>query len=325
MTDRTRERLLTLLKPGEFVSGRILGEQLQMSRAAVHKHMLALRRHGLPVHRLPGRGYRLPQGVSLLNRDAIRTFLDRDIAAVVSRVSILQQVDSTNRWLQDQHHLHGHVCAAEAQFHGRGRRGNTWVMSPYRNIAFSVGYEFQAWPDAVTGLTLAASVAAVRALERLSVDMVGIKWPNDLVVDFKKLGGILIELRGESGGRCAVIIGVGINVHIDESDAAAIDQPWIDIRGITGGNINRNALVAACVSEILRMLPRFERAGFRDFREDWEKLHRYTGRRVQVSDHRGAHVGVVVGADARGALLVRKGDGRIDSYLSGDMRLRAIE
>ncbi len=324
MSEHTRDRLLALLRPGEFVSGRVLGEELRISRAAVHKHMLTLRRQGLPVHRVPGRGYRLPEGIRLLDAEAIGRGLDADIAAAVIRVSVLQRVDSTNRWLQGRRRAHGHVCAAEAQLHGRGRRENAWVASPYRNVLFSLGYEFQAWPETITALALAASVAVARALHRFSVAGVGIKWPNDLIVDFRKLGGILVDVSGESGGRCAAIIGVGINAQMEESDAAPIDQPWTDLRKVTGSAIDRNTLIALCASELLRMLPRFERAGFREFRADWERLHRYTGRRIQITDHRGEHIGIVIGSNAQGALLVQHDNGRTRPYLSGDVRLRNL-
>jgi BirA family biotin operon repressor/biotin-[acetyl-CoA-carboxylase] ligase len=296
-----------------------------MSRAAVHKHVQALMSQGIPIHRVPGRGYRLSQNVRLLDPNLIRGGLDADIANRLSNVTVLQQVDSTNNWLQTRQSesgIHGHVCAAEAQSEGRGRRGNDWVASPYRNVMFSIGWEFAAWPESVTGLGLAASVAVVRALDRLSVTGVGIKWPNDVMFGGAKLGGILIDVNGESAGSCITVVGIGINVCLEESDVGLIDQPYTDLNTITGTVTDRNQLIAVCSSEITRMLGRFGELGFQAFRSEWERMHVYTGRRVRLVGHRGEVCGLVSGASEFGALLVVDDNGHTHRFLSGDVRLR---
>jgi len=325
VSNRSRSQLLALLSSGELTSGTVLGERLNISRAAVHKHVQALMRQGIPIHRVPGRGYRLSQDVHLLGSTLIRDGLDADITNLLSHVTVLQQVDSTNNWLlkrQLQSSIHGHVCAAEAQSKGRGRRGHNWVASPYRNVMFSIGWEFAAWPESVTGLGLAASVAVVRALQRLSVTGIGIKWPNDLIFGGAKLGGILIDVNGESAGRCITVVGIGINVHLEESDAGLIDQPYTDLNKITGMVTDRNQLIAVCSSEITRMLGRFGDLGFQAFRAEWERMHVYTGRRVRLVRHRGVVRGLVSGASEFGALLVVDDNGHTHRFLSGDVRLR---
>lgn len=314
-----------MLSSGEFTSGTILGERLNISRAAVHKHVLALMRQGVPIHRVPGRGYRLSQDVRLLDATLIRGGLDADTADRLNHVTVLQQVDSTNNWLlerQPQCGVHGHVCAAEAQSTGRGRRGHGWVASPYRNAMFSIGWEFPAWPESVTGLGLAASVAVVRALRRLSVTGVGIKWPNDLIYGGAKLGGILIDINGESAGRCVVVVGIGINVHLAESDGDLIDQPYTDLNTVTGMATDRNRLIAVCCNEIARILGGFADLGFQAFRAEWERMHVYNGRRVRLVNNRGEVRGVVSGASEFGALLVVDDNGHTHRFLSADVQLR---
>lgn len=323
--DQSRSRLLALLRNGELTSGTVLGERLNISRAAVHKHVQALTRQGIPIHRVPGRGYKLSPDVQLLDAALIRAGLDTDVANRLCHVTVLQQVDSTNNWLssqQPQSSIHGHVCAAEAQSKGRGRRGHNWVASPYRNVMFSIGWEFAAWPESVTGLGLAASVAVVRALHGLSVTGVGIKWPNDLIFGGAKLGGILIDVSGESVGRCITVVGIGINVHLEESDAALIDQPYTDLNTVTGMVTDRNQLIAVCTSELTRMLERFANLGFQAFRAEWERMHVYTGRRVILEGDRGEVRGLVSGASEFGALLVVDDNGHTHRFLSGDTRIR---
>ncbi len=298
MSNQSRSQLLALLSSGELTSGTVLGERLNISRAAVHKHVQALTRQGVPIHRVPGRGYRLSQDVQLLDATLIRGGLDADITNRLSQITVLQQVDSTNNWLlkrQPQSSIHGHVCAAEAQSRGRGRRSHVWVASPYRNVMFSIAWEFAAWPESVTGLGLAASVAVVRALHRLSVTGVGIKWPNDLLFGGAKLGGILIDINGESAGKCLTVIGIGINVHLEESDAGLIGQPHTDLNKVTGMVTDRNHLIAVCSSELTRMLGRFGDLGFQAFRAEWERMHVYTGRRVRLVGDRGEVCGRVSG------------------------------
>lgn len=325
MSHHNRSRLLAYLSSGELTSGTVLGNRLNISRAAVHKHVQALMRQGVPIHRVPGRGYRLSRDVQLLDSTLIRSGLDSDVTDRLRNVTVLQQVDSTNNWLlkrQPQSGIHGHVCAAEAQSQGRGRRGHDWVASPYRNVMFSIGWEFAAWPESVTGLGLAASVAVVQALHRLSVTGVGIKWPNDLIFGGAKLGGILIDVNGESGGRCFTVVGIGLNVHLEESDAGLIDQPYTDLNTATGLVTDRNQLIAVCSSEITRMLGRFEDLGFQAFRADWERMHVYSGRRIILVGQRGEVRGLVSGTSEYGALLVVDDDGHTHRFLSGDVRLR---
>ncbi len=324
VSNDNRNRLLALLSTGRLTSGTALGERLNMSRSAVHKHVQALMRQGVPIHRVPGRGYRLSHDVHLLDSSCIRRGLHADIAQRITQVTVLQQVDSTNNWLlhrQEQSGIHGHVCAAEAQTRGRGRRGHGWVATPYRNVMFSVGWEFSTWPESVTGLGLAASVAVVRGLRGLSICDVGIKWPNDLMVGGAKLGGILIDVHGESAGECVAVIGIGINVRIEGADAAAIDQPYTDLSTVMGEAIDRNQLIAACGTEIVRMLDRFGEIGFNAFKEEWERLHAYSGCRVTALGHGSEIRGRVAGASETGALLIIDDHGRTHRFMSGDVRL----
>ncbi len=315
-----------MLSDGGFTSGEAIGGRLRISRAAVHKHISYLARQGVPIHRVRGRGYRLASDVHLLNEQVIRQSLDPGIWRQVKRLVILPEVDSTSEWLRRQSpaSLPGLVCAAEAQTSGRGRRGSDWIASPYRNMLFSLGWEYDRWPQSVTGLGLATAVAVLRALRALSITGVDIKWPNDLLVDGRKLGGILIDVSGESDGRCTVVLGLGINVHLDARDAARIEQAWTDLRTLTGTVVDRNRLIAHCVAQIIPMLDQFGRCGFPAFRAEWEDHHAYARRRVRITAAGEAVDGLVLGVDDQGALLVRDNAERTRRFVGGDVRLRAL-
>jgi BirA family transcriptional regulator, biotin operon repressor / biotin---[acetyl-CoA-carboxylase] ligase len=129
--------------------------------------------------------------------------------------------------------INGATCVAEAQSGGRGRRGRSWVTTPYCNLMLSMAWRFPGGPGLVSGLSLAAGVALLRALEQYGVSGAGLKWPNDVLWDNRKLAGLLVDVQGEAAGPTLVILGVGINGYISPQDAAHIDQPWIDLQGIT--------------------------------------------------------------------------------------------
>ena len=135
----------------------------------------------------------------------------------MERLDVLLTVDSTNRYvaeLRRQAARHFAVCVAEVQNAGRGRRGRSWVAPFGSGICMSVGWQFAEAPPTFSALSLAVGVAVVKAFRRLGIQGVGLKWPNDLQWQDRKLGGILIEMRGESAGPAQVIIGIGINMHM---------------------------------------------------------------------------------------------------------------
>jgi BirA family biotin operon repressor/biotin-[acetyl-CoA-carboxylase] ligase len=200
-----------MLASGEFYSGERLAKRLRISRGGVWKLIRSLQAMGIDVESVPRQGYRLPRAVDLLDRDAIA----RAMLAPVSRAA--GAVGSAADRRLDQPHVAehalnppgtAHVCVAEIQNAGRGRRGRSWVAPFGCAICMSLGWQFGEAPPTFSALSLAVGVAAVRALRRLGIDGVGLKWPNDLMWQQRKLGGILIEMRGESAGPAQVVIGL---------------------------------------------------------------------------------------------------------------------
>lgn len=187
----TMERLLQLLADGEFHSGRALGEQLNISRSAVWKQIQRLQALGIEVYSVKGRGYRIPHGIELLDRQAFESRLPETVAQRLSLVEFHREVDSTNRLALDALRLGAPnaLIAAEYQSQGRGRRGRTWI-SPYgSNLCFSMGWRFSAGVSALEGLSLSVGLALRNALVRLGGQGINLKWPNDLLVAGRKLGG----------------------------------------------------------------------------------------------------------------------------------------
>lgn len=243
----TMERLLQLLADGEFHSGRALGEQLNISRSAVWKQIQRLQALGIEVYSVKGRGYRIPHGIELLDRQAFESRLPETVAQRLSLVEFHREVDSTNRLALDALRLGAPnaLIAAEYQSQGRGRRGRTWI-SPYgSNLCFSMGWRFSAGVSALEGLSLSVGLALRNALVRLGGQGINLKWPNDLLVAGRKLGGILIEVRGDAAGECEAVIGAGLNVALPDTLPEAIDQPITDLTEVLGERPSRNGAAGA--------------------------------------------------------------------------------
>jgi BirA family biotin operon repressor/biotin-[acetyl-CoA-carboxylase] ligase len=154
---------------------------------------------------------------------------------------------------------------------------------------------------------------------------VGLKWPNDLLWDWHKLGGILLEFGGESSGPCHVVAGVGVNVAMPESAREAIDQPWTDLRSILCPNgISRNRLAARVISEMLKACVRFEQQGFSPPPE-WRELDVTLGQHIILQLPNNTHItGISRGIDNSGALLLETATG-IQRFLGGEISLRLTE
>jgi BirA family biotin operon repressor/biotin-[acetyl-CoA-carboxylase] ligase len=322
----TRAQLVRLLSDGELHSGTELGRALRVSRAAVCKSVKALSELGLGIDAVAGRGYRLEAPLVPLDRKRIAAFLD-GAGPPPRQIEILDQVDSTNRYLSEHstsvNDPSGDVCLAEAQTQGRGRRGRGWVTTPYQNVMLSIAWRFAGGPGMVSGLSLAAGVAVVRALERYGATGIGLKWPNDLLWRERKLAGLLVDVQGEASGPCTVVLGVGINCHVAPADAKHIDQPWTDLQTIVGATVDRNRLMAFVIDELWKMFETFATRGLAAFRADWDRRHLHAGQRVVLHQGETRIDGVVDGIDDNGALRLRDAQGNTRAFHSGEVNLRA--
>ena len=337
----TRHALLRLLSDGQLHSGTDLGVSLGVSRAAVCKAAKSLGDRGFAIQRVPGQGYRLMASWVPLQRERIlyefQCRADADALetapalaapspalATDITIEILDETDSTNSHLlrTPPEGITGHVCLAECQIAGRGRRGRHWVATPWQNIMLSMAWRFDNGAAALAGLSLAAGVAVLRALRDYGVDGVGLKWPNDLLWQQRKLAGLLVDIHGEAGGPCVAVLGLGLNVHLHAADAAGIDQPWIDLHGILGNTVDRNRLVALLIHHLRHMFQVFEATGLATFRSEWEAHHCFAHQQVRLSQADTTTLGTVRGIDDTGALLIDDDQGKPQRFYSGEVSLR---
>ena len=318
--------LLLALSALQSRSGGELAARTGVTRAAVWKQVEALRALGVPIVARTGSGYRLAAPIDLLDAGIIAEALPAPTRARLDPIDVRWQVDSTNSVLlrsaaDDSRELV--ACLAELQTRGRGRHGRDWHMPLAGGLALSLRRRFEASMGTLAGLSLAVGVALVDALADAGVCGAGLKWPNDVVVDGRKLAGILIELAGDSLGPCHAVIGIGINVRLDARAAAAIDQPWVDLATLAGSTMPaRNALAAHVLAQLVAALDVFAARGFAAFATGFADCDVLHGRMVRILAAHGARDGIALGVDAIGRLRVRGDDGEF-AVDSGEVSVRA--
>lgn len=334
MVDK-QDQLLNILKDGQFHSGESLGEALGCSRAAVWKQLQKLESFGLALESVKGTGYRVVGGFELLNAQLIKEGLTDAAVQQLSNLELFRSIDSTNKYAREkaeQQGASGTVVLAEQQSDGRGRRDKIWVSPFAANIYLSIVWNFENGAQALEGLSLAVGVAVKRALDSNGVSDVKLKWPNDIYVEGKKLGGILLEMIGDPAGQCSVIVGVGLNVAMPKEGGAAIDQAWTDIRSQLQGareegssTLSRNALASALISEILIVLSDFQAQGFSSYRKEWQQADAFFGMQASINTPKESIPGIVRGVDENGALRLELETGEIKSFIGGELSLRLVK
>lgn len=325
----TVERLLRALADGETHSGEALAREFGVTRAAIWKQVSKLAEWGLGTEAVPGEGYRLARRLDLLDAGTLRAQLKSATVARLARFEVLTEVDSTNRRLLASAPPPGKldVCIAEFQTAGRGRRGRSWNVPLGSGLCLSVGWQFADMPADLSALTLAVGVIARRVLARVASLDVALKWPNDLVCDGRKLGGILLELEAEAHGGSHVVAGIGLNVALPSELLPKLSD-WprgaIDLKtALRREPPSRLALAAALLDELAQLFATYSAAGFSAYRDDWQAGDYLRGRAVRLDEASGPVEGTALGIDPDGALLIETTQGVRRRVVAGDVSVRS--
>lgn len=313
--------ILQVLADGRFHSGQALAAALGVSRTAVWKRVVALQRMGLDVYAVRGRGYRLAAPAEPLVASAILEALPAEARRHVESIEVLFATDSTNQYLLDRTAVHGKAVLAEFQHAGRGRRGNRWLSPLGAGICLSIGWHFAAAPDSLVQMSLLAGACVVRALAACGCGPIGLKWPNDLVCGDRKLGGILVETRGEAAGPVDIVVGIGLNVRFPRNARREIDQPVTDLAENFRDLPPRNRIAAALIAEVARMFSAAGTGIWDQYMDEWRSRDAIRGRTVRLRLPDREVSGVAEGIDASGLLLLRV-DGAVKRFSSGEISLR---
>lgn len=319
-----KEKVLRMLRNSEFVSGQAISDACGVSRTAVWKAIRGLQEEGCEIEAVRNKGYRLISEPNLLLKSQIASYLDTEWAA--SELLVFDEVDSTNNVAKiqaEKNAPHGTLVVSDVQTAGRGRRGRPWQSPAGTGIWMSLLIRPDIEPRNASMLTLVMALAVRSGIEQIAGISCGIKWPNDIVGDGKKVCGILTEMSAEPDCVNHIVIGVGINV-LDEAFPEDIRDVAASIYGLSGEKINRSQLIALIMKEFERVYAEFIRT--QDLSGLLEEYNRYllnTGREVRVLDPAGAYTGTSQGIDKTGRLIVDTGS-EVKKVVSGEVSVRGI-
>ncbi|MBL78639.1 MAG: biotin--[acetyl-CoA-carboxylase] ligase [Nitrosomonadaceae bacterium] len=323
--------ILRLLNDGKFHSGVTMAQHLNVSRTSVSNALRRLEEKGVVVHRIHGRGYRLPNPVQWLDKNKIIRYFSTKKEKL--HIEILDTTQSTNTELikkattkeySDNKTDIIHVIATELQTNGRGRRGQIWYSGLGDSLTFSLLWNFQKGAGILSGLSLAIGIAIIRSLKLSGIKNIALKWPNDIMHQHHKIAGILIELRGDSLGPTLAIIGIGINLKLSDNIKKNIDQDSTDLFSISGKTLDRNKLMANLLSELTIILKEFTQHGFKPFKNEWIQYHELENEQVTLYlPDNSVQKGTVQGITNNGSLILKTVDG-MRYFNGGNIKLRRV-
>jgi BirA family biotin operon repressor/biotin-[acetyl-CoA-carboxylase] ligase len=320
----TRAKIIEALSEAgeDHVSGHDLAENLGISRNAVWKHIETLRVRGYVIESTHARGYRLSSAPDALTREAIEPHLETEW---LGRSLVCHDVTgSTNDdagVLARDGAPEGTVVLADAQTAGRGRLGRDWVSRPRLNLYASLLLRPKIAPADAPQLSLVAGVAVAHALERVGLEP-GIKWPNDVLIDGRKVCGVLTEIEAEADMVGSVVVGIGVNLNSERDDfPEELQDRAVSVLMATGAKVNRAFFVATLLECFERAYERWRDGGFGPLKDDWERRATLLGKPVEVAAASATTTGICVGIDSDGALLLKGDDNEVRRVIAGDVTL----
>ena len=325
MSQRKKTVIEILRDSRDFVSGEVISDQLGISRNAVHKHVKSLRSRGYRIVGVSRRGYKLEEEPSRLSMAHIADLTQGTTFGRSFRY--YDEIESTNaeaKSLANSGAPEGTVVIAECQSAGRGRLGRRWTSPAGKGLLFSVILRPSVPMSEAHLLTLVAAAAAADGIEtQVAVD-VQIKWPNDLYVGDRKVGGILMEVAGEQDEVEWVIVGIGVNVNTEYSELpVALRRSATSLKMMTGATVDRSDLLAALLLSLEQRYGEASSAGFDSALRAFRERDYLLRRAVSVQTREGAITGEATGIDDRGALLVELPHRQIRRFHAGDVTLHS--
>jgi BirA family biotin operon repressor/biotin-[acetyl-CoA-carboxylase] ligase len=313
-----REKILEFLKKKQgYISGEEIAEHLKISRQALWKHIHELKEGGYDIVAVPHLGYSLQAAPDRLYGFEIASGLDTEIFG--KKIFYYESLSSTMEQAM-QLGLEGAHCGslvvAECQTKGRGRLGRSWFSPKYKGIYFSLIIRPEIPPQQAPLLTLLSAVSVSEAIKNITGLSPAIKWPNDIILNHKKLGGILTELNAETDKINFAVIGIGLNVNNEEKSL---------VTGSTSLKCEKKESIErlGLLQEILRRLEvnylGLERRGAQPIIKKLRHLSLTIGRQVKVYSHHRHIAGLAVDIDTDGSLLVRTEQGLVERVVAGDV------
>jgi len=319
-----KNKILEKLKQSEdFISGQEISKEFHITRAAIWKYINILREDGYNIESVPSKGYRLVSLPDILSYEEIKEYLKTDFMG--RSIYYFNSIDSTNKKAKEvaQDEQEGTVIIAEEQTAGKGRMGRSWVSPKGKGIWMSLILKPTMEPMKVPKLTLIGAAAVYKALENMGIKA-QIKWPNDVLIDGKKICGILTEMSGELNMVNYVIMGIGINVNLDEGDfPEELKDKATSLKISTGKEINRKELTANILNEFEKLYISFKE---KDQMNEVLKICRENsillGEEVKIIRGNDVRIGKAIDINENGELLIKFEGDKVESIIAGEVSLR---
>ncbi|MBI4974746.1 MAG: biotin--[acetyl-CoA-carboxylase] ligase [Candidatus Omnitrophica bacterium] len=318
------EKILNILRnrPDDYVSGEELCKLADISRAAIWKHIEKLRDEGYKIEAAPHLGYRLVGTPDSLIPGEIRWRLNTKILG--KEVITYKKIDSTNSLaysLAEKGVKEGVVILAEEQTKGRGRLGRQWSSPPKTGIYLSCILRPKIVPSGIPKITLLAAVAVAKSVRELSGLWAVIKWPNDILINGKKVCGILTEMKAEQDTVNFVILGIGVNVNtplkVIPKGASSIKEEMA--RSGSLADISRIELTRRILENLEEYYILLKNRGFGPIMDIWKSFSAMLGSRIKVILQNKTFEGLAQDIDDDGSLIVRRDSGILEKVSSGDI------
>lgn len=320
-----RTKILELLRchADTYVSGEMISKQLCVSRTTIWKHIRTIKQAGYAIESHSRKGYCLRHVPDLLIPDEVAASLETDWLG--RDISYFKRIGSTNdeaKKMAANGKPAGAIVLAESQTCGRGRLAREWFSPDGAGIWLSVILRPQLLPKDAPKITLLAAVAVNRAIINCTGIVTGIKWPNDIVFQDKKIVGILTEMNAEMDAINYLVVGIGINVNVKFDDLPAeIQTIASSLSMLTGRSISRVQLLAEILLQLEQLYEETCKNGFKQVFYEWRRMTTTLGQMVDVSSPEQNFCGLAIDIDDNGALLVDTNHGR-ECVLAGDVKVR---
>ncbi|NLK51981.1 MAG: biotin--[acetyl-CoA-carboxylase] ligase [Syntrophomonadaceae bacterium] len=310
-----------LSSSSEYISGEQLSQQLGVSRTAIWKQIQTLREQGYEIEAQPRVGYRLRSKPDRLLPEEITNGLSTSYLG--QQVIYYDEVETTNeaaRRLAQQGAMEGTLVVAERQTRGKGRLGRHWVSPRGEGLWFSFILRPQMLPVEAPRATLVSAVAVARAIRQLTGLEVKIKWPNDLLLEGKKVTGILTEMNCEIDRINYLVVGIGINVNLDpDTFPSEISKVATSISFCLNRKVSRVLLLQKCLEELEHYYNTWKNSGFESILVEWRELSYTLGKWTRVKVMEETVEGLAEDVEEDGSLRLRLKDGRIYRVIAGDV------
>ena len=326
-----KETVLALLlrEKGRYVSGESISASLGITRAAIWKSISALRAQGYEIDAVPGRGYCLKSLPDALTEQTVRSYLG-EVETVGKRIDCFDSIDSTNAYLKRialDGAPDGTVAVAAEQTSGRGRRGRSFQSAAGKGVYLSILLRPKLTPSQLMPLTGLIAVAMSRAVDRVAGTHSQIKWTNDLILNGRKLCGILTELsvEGETGELQYVVAGIGFNVSQREEDFVGdVAKIATSILRETGKLVSRAELSAAMIEELDALYTALKTGDTRGYLDEYRRRCVTIGREVQLLWQDTKEKVMALDVDEEFGLVVRRENGKIETVRTGEVSVRGL-